>query len=213
MSMLCTLSQVKTALGISTEDTTQDEKLTLMIKGVSSKIEAYIGYSLSRSTYEEEIQSVNSRQLILLDHFPIQEVSEVTVKGKVIDDYKIIPKYSRWGGLYRGNGWVGDFFSRGFTHDIVSGAWEIKVTYDAGYYLPGDTDYTEGSDDSLPYEIVSCCIDSVVLQYNFGSMGAVGLKAHTEGHISDTYSDDASSVDLSESAKNCLSRFLFTGLA
>lgn len=211
---LCTLSQVKTALGIAEEDTTQDAKLSLMIKGVSAKIEGFIGYPLERATYDEEIHAVNNRQLLVLDHFPIQEVESITVNGQAVTDYRLIPSTSKWGGVYRGHGWTGDYYTRGFTHDIVSGAYEILVTYDAGYYLPYDTEhYVEGQTDSLPYDITQACIDCVVLEYNFDSMGAKGLKAHTEGHISDTYADDASTVDLPYSAKACLSKYIKVGLA
>ena len=72
--MLCKLSDVKTILGISQQDTTKDAKLTLMIKGVSAQIENYIGYKLGYGTYTEELHNVNSRQLIQLNHFPLREV-------------------------------------------------------------------------------------------------------------------------------------------
>lgn len=213
MSMLCTLSQVKILLGIKAEDTTQDEKLTLLIKGVSAKIEAFIGYSLEYGTYEEELHSVNNRQLIQLNNCPIQNVSGVTINGDAIDDYKLLPEYSKWGGLYRGVGWSGNFYTRGFTHDIIAGAWDIKVNYTAGYYLPNDKHYTEGGNDSLPYDIVQACLDCVILSYNIDVMGARGLKAHSEGHISDTYSDEANNMGLSESAMNILFKYKRVGLA
>jgi hypothetical protein len=44
-------------------------------------------------------------------------------------------------------------------------------------------------------------------------MGAVGLKAHTEGHISDTFSDSANDTGLSESAKKMLSKYVWYGVA
>ena len=44
-------------------------------------------------------------------------------------------------------------------------------------------------------------------------MGAIGLKGHTEGHITDTYSDSANNVGLSESAKTLLSKYIFYGVA
>ena len=155
--MLCTLTDVKTMLGIT--DTSQDDYLTLLIKQQSALIEGYIGYKLARANYTEEVHSVNDRQLVSLNHFPLQSVSQCTIDGKEISDYKIIPEYARWGRLYRGLGWIGPEYTRGFTHDIFAGEWCIKVSYTAGYYLPNDTGYVLGADNSLPYDITTCCIN------------------------------------------------------
>ena len=209
--MLCTLTDVKTMLGIT--DTSQDDYLTLLIKQQSALIEGYIGYKLARADYTEEVHSVNDRQLLSLNHFPLQSVSQCTIDGKEISDYKILPEYARWGRLYRGLGWVGPEYTRGFTHDIFAGEWCIKVSYTAGYYLPSDTGYVLGADNSLPYDITTCCINCVVEKYNLDKMGAIGLKGHTEGHISDTYSDSANNVGLSASAKLVLDKYVFYGVA
>ena len=209
--MLCTLTDVKTMLGIT--DTSQDDKLNLLIKQQSALIEGYIGYKLARADYTEEVHSENNRQLLSLNHFPLQSVSSVTIGGKEITDYKILPESARWGRLYRGLGWGQKAFVRGFTHDVVAGVWDIKVSYTAGYYLPNDNAYVEGAEDSLPYDISTCCINCVVEKYNIDSMGAIGLKGHTEGHITDTYSDNANNVGLSESAKLLLKKYVYYGVA
>lgn len=211
--MLCTLSDVKTMLNISAEDTSQDDKLNLLIKQYSALIEGYIGYKLARAEYTEEVHCENNRQIFYLNHFPLQSVSSVTVGGKSITDFKILPQYARWGGLYRGLGWGDKAFVRGFTHDIVGGVWDILTTYEAGYYLPDNEEYVEGADDSLPYDISTCCLNLVVEKYNLDAMGAVGLKAHSEGHISDTYSDCAEEIGLTESAKKLLDKYVFYGVA
>lgn len=213
MSMLCTLSQVKTLLGIPQEVTSQDDKLTLLIKSVSSKIEGFIGYSLQRANYTEEVHSVNNRQLLQLNHFPIQSVSSVTVKDEPITDYKLFPEYTKWGRLYRGYGWTGSMYTRGFTHDIVSGFWEVVVSYTAGYYLPNDEGYVEGAEDSLPYEIVALCMETVVIKYNLEQAHAVGIKSHSEGGISESYGDDSCDVGLSASARETLAKYVWYGVA
>lgn len=213
MSMLCTLSQVKTLLGIPQNVTTQDDKLNLLIKSASAKIEGFIGYSLQRANYTEEVHSVNNRQLLQLNHFPLQSVSSVTANGEPITDYKLFPEYTRWGRLYRGYGWTGGMYTRGFTHDIVAGFWEIEVSYTAGYYLPNDTGYVEGAVDSLPYEIVALCAESVVIKYNLEQANAVGIKSHSEGGISESYGDDSCEVGLSASAKEALAKYVWYGVA
>ena len=209
--MLCTIEDVKVFLGIT--DKTQDAKLTLMIKAVSSQVQSYLGYKLAMSDYTEELHSVNNRQLIQLNALPLRSVASVTVNGGEIDDYKIIPEYARWGQLYRGNGWSGAVYTRGFTHDVVAGAWEIKVSYRAGYYLPGDENYTEDGESSLPYDIVSACMQMVALRYQYDAMGAVGLKSHTEGHITDSFGDSASEIGLTDSVKKQLAPYVVYGVA
>lgn len=210
---LCNLSDVKTLLNIEQSDTSYDAKLNLLIEQASAKIEGFLGYKLQRGEYTEELHSVNFRQLLPLNHFPIQSVSSVTVNEEEITDYKIIPNYSRWGNLYRGCGWSGNAYVRGFTHDIVAGAWDIKVSYIAGYYLPSDTGYEQGADDSLPSDIMAVCLDLVVERFSLEEMGAIGLKAHHEGNISDTFSDSSCSAGLSESAKSLLAKYSLYGVA
>lgn len=213
MSMLCKLSDVKILLGINSEETSLDDKLTLFIQQASSYIEGYIGYSLARKEYVDELHSVNTRQLLQLNHFPIQQVFEVKANGVEVTDYKVLPEYARWGSLYRGYGWNGNVFTRGFTHDVVSGAWEIVVNYTAGYYLPNDENYQEGAEGSLPADIVSVCLDLVVMKYNFDKLGAVGIKSHSEGHISESYSDESTAIGLSESAKKLLDKYCYYGVS
>lgn len=192
--MLCTLSILKSYLGITTTDF--DEKLTIMIKMVSSQIENYLGYSLSRKTNVDEVHSVNYDQLLLLDNQPIQSVSEVLMNETEITDYKILPKYSKVGMLYRGNGWTGSYYTRGnMTADPVSGVYEIKVSYVSGYYLPDDENYTEGADDSLPYDIQTACIVACSELFNRNSNKADGIKSYSEGGISTTFVDSGSMAD------------------
>lgn len=210
---LCSLSDVKVMLNISASDTSLDDKLNLLIKQVSAQIESYLGYKLARKDYTEELHAVNCRQLLSLNHFPIQSVTSVTHNGEEVTDYLVIDEYSKWGRLYRKFGWGGQLITQGFEHDVVSGAYDYLVSYTAGYYLPGDTEYVEGADDSLPYDISVACANMVVLKYNYDAQGATGLKAHSEGNISDTYGDGASDIGLSESCKLALRKYCFYGVA
>lgn len=210
---LCSLSDVKVMLNISASDTSLDDKLNLLIKQVSAQIESYLGYKLARKEYTEELHAVNCRQLLSLNHFPIQSVTSVTHNGEEVTDYLVIDEYSKWGRLYRKFGWGGQLITQGFEHDVVSGAYDYLVSYTAGYYLPGDTGYVEGESDSLPYDISCVCCEMVCLKYRLDQQGAAGLKAHSEGNISDTYIDSASDVGLTESAKLALRKYCFYGVA
>ena len=210
---LCSLSDVKVMLNISASDTSLDDKLNLLIKQVSAQIESYLGYKLARKEYTEELHAVNCRQLLSLNHFPIQSVTSVTHNGEEVTDFLMIDEYSKWGRLYRKFGWGGQLITQGFEHDVVSGAYDYLVSYTAGYYLPGDTGYVEGADDSLPYDISVACANMVILKYNYDAQGATGLKAHSEGNISDTYGDGSSDIGLSESCKLALKKYCFYGVA
>lgn len=198
--MLCTLANLKTYLGIT--DTTQDDLLTMLIKQNSAMIENYLGYPLARAE-NTEVQNVNNNQLLLLDKQPIQSVSSVKIGEQEIDDYKLIPKYSSVGILYRGLGWCGEYYTRGMTYDAVSGVYQIEVEYISGYYLPNDEGYTEGASDSLPYDIVSACILACSEAFNVKMNKAEGIKSYSEGGISTTFADGGTMADCGLSAKVC----------
>lgn len=199
--MLCTLETLKTYMGIDSEDF--DEKLTLLIKMVSAQIENYLGYPVARAVNVGEVHSVNNEQLLLLDCQPIQSVENVKIGGVEIDDYKLIPKYSKVGMLYRGIGWCGDYYTRGMTYDVVSGVYEIEIDYTSGWYLPGDEDYTEGSADSLPFDILSACLVACSELWNLKQNNAEGIKSYSEGGISTTFVDGGSMADCGLSDKVC----------
>lgn len=213
--LLCTLADVKTMLGIT--DTTDDDLITMMIKQASSKVQSYIGYKLERATYTDEVHAVNNRQLLILNACPIQSVTSASIYGNEVTDYEITPEYAKMGMLYRGAGWVGNYYVRGMTHDVVSGCRDIKVTYVAGWYLPSDDDYSEGDDASLPYEITTACIQAVVEKYRINALSAEGIKSHSEGGISDSFAvptDTAnSSAGLSVSVLEQLDSYKRTAVA
>ena len=198
--MLCTLADLKTYLGIT--DNVQNDLLTLLIKQNSAMIENYLGYPLARAE-NTELHNVNNNQLLLLDKQPIQSVSSVKIGDQAITDFKVIPKYSSVGILYRGLGWCGEYYTRGMTYDIVSGVYEVEVEYISGYYLPGEQGYTEGASDSLPYDILSACLLACAEAYNVKMNKAEGIKSYSEGGISTTFADSGTMADCGLSAKIC----------
>lgn len=199
--MLCTLADLKTYLGITTNES--DSVLEMLIKQNSAMIENYLNYSLARKVNEAEVHSVNNEQLLLLDNQPIQSVYAVTIGGTAIDDFKVIPKYSSVGMLYRGLGWCGEYYTRGMTYDAVSGVYEIEVSYISGYYLPNDAGYVEGASDSLPYDIMSACIIACAEEWNVKVNNAEGIKSYSEGGQSTTFLDNGTMADSGLSRKVC----------
>lgn len=199
--MLCTLTDLKTYLGITTNES--DSVLEMLIKQNSAMIENYLNYSLARKVNNAEVHSVNNEQLLLLDNQPIQIVSAVTIGGTAIDDFKLIPKYASVGMLYRGLGWCGEYYTRGMTYDVVSGVYEIEVSYISGYYLPNDEGYSEGASDSLPYDIMTACIIACAEEWNVKVNNAEGIKSYSEGGQSTTFLDNGTMADSGLSKKVC----------
>lgn len=199
--MLCTLASLKTYLGITNTD--NDDILTMLIKQNSAMIENYLNYSLARKENDAEVHSVNNEQLLLLDNQPIQSVSAVSIGGMSIDDFKLIPKYANAGMLYRGLGWCGEYYTRGMSYDAFAGVYEIEVSYISGYYLPGDTGYTEGASDSLPYDIMTACIIACAEEWNVKINNAEGIKSYSEGGQSTTFLDNGTMADSGLSRKVC----------
>lgn len=183
---LCTLENVKLLMGIGS--TEEDAKIDLLIKQVSASICAYIGFNPQIREYTE-LQAVNNTQLLQLNHYPIRNVKSVKYNDTEITDYKILPQYARNGQLYRGTGWSGGYYTRGMTYDCVSGEFAYEISYTAGWYLPGDANYIEGEDNSLPFEISVACMEAVTEAYNIASEHAQGIKSRTEGGISTTFGD------------------------
>lgn len=213
--MLCTLGDVKALLNIT--DESKDLQLTLMIKQVSSQIEGFIGYKLERKEYQDEVHSVNFEQLLFLNNRPIQVVDSVKIAGAEITDFELLPQYTIFGALYRGNGWNGGVYTRGMDYDVVSGKNQIKATYTAGYYLPNDEEYSEGADDSLPFEIVNACLTAVSELFLIRSQNLDIVKSHSEGGISTTYGHNDTALmgsnGLSKKVCDMLEDFRAVGVA
>lgn len=211
--MLCTLSDLKTILGIS--DNTKDNLLSLLIRQQTALICAYLGYNPQLKQYIDELQAVNNQQLLQLNNRPIRNVVSVKINGTEITDYKLLPQYSKNGFLYRGDGWCGTWYTRNMTYDPVAGVFDISVTYTAGWYLPSDEGYVEGAEDALPFDIVTACIEAVSERYTVVSSGAQGIKSQSEGGISVTYegNETLSNGGLSKRVTSMLDAYRVIGVA
>lgn len=210
---LCTLTDVKTLLGIT--DTVQDDMLDLLIRQESALICAYLGFNPALNEYTDELQAVNNQQLLALNNRPVRNVSKVMINGEEIADYKVLPQYAKIGYLYRGSGWSGSWYTRGMTYDPVAGAYDISVTYTAGWDLPGDAGYVEGGEGSLPFDIVTACIEAVAERFSVASAGAQGIKSHSEGGISTTFegSESLGGGGLSKRVMGMLEPYKMVGVA
>lgn len=188
MMLLCALADVKTLLDLS--DTSQDAKLTLLIKRVSAQIARELHYNPVRSTYASEPHAINNRQLLILDAQPIQSITSITLDGAAVTDFSREPQYDAMGMVYRAAGWCGNWYTRGIANDPVAGEHSILVSYVGGWYLPGDQGYVEDNLASLPYDIQAAAIHATLEAFNINENGGVGIADHMEGKVKDTFRAD-----------------------
>jgi hypothetical protein len=205
---LCTLADVKAMLDIG--DSSQDAKLNLLIKQASGAIVRHLGYPVARATYTGEKYAINNNQILILNAQPIQSITSITLAGVAVTDYDISPEYANVGFVYRGGGWCGNFFTRGITNDPVAGFRDIVITWIGGWYLPGDVGYVEDAASSLPTDISTAATYAVIEAYRVNMLSAEGIKAHSEGGMSDTFGDN---VGLSTRVRDLLGPFVRTGIA
>jgi hypothetical protein len=187
---LCLLADVKTLLDIASPDTSQDAKLNLLIKRVSSQIRGELHYYPEWTVYSGERHAVNNRQLLQLNSQPIQAISQIIVEGVVITDYYREPENDWVGMVYRPDGWCGNWHVTGLENDPVAGWHSIVVDYTAGWYLPGDENYEEGESGSLPYELYSAAIQATLEAFNILESGGIGMQDHSESKVKDTFRAD-----------------------
>jgi len=185
---LCALADVKTLLDLS--DTSQDAKLTLLIKRVSAQIAGELHYNPAFSVIVGEPHAVNNRQLLQLDTQPIQAIASITLDGVAVTDYSREPQYDAIGQVYRGDGWCGNWYVRGIAYDPVAGFHSILVSYSGGWYLPGDPNYVEDNPASLPYDIYSAAVTATLEAFNILESGGMGMQDHMEGKVRDTFRAD-----------------------
>lgn len=186
MDILTDLDTVKTLLCISLNDSSSDALLNIYIKKTSEFISRYCGRKFGRATLTENIKG-NALQFLPLERYPIREIEELTENGNelVIDqDYFMSNQDAEAGMLFKPNGWAPSVTTRGLVLDPGPGVRNIDVTYTGGYYLPDDSEYIEGDDDSLPSDISYVCAAMVVDAYNKKMNGGNGLKSLTEGGLS-----------------------------
>ncbi len=86
-----TLAEVKAYYNIVTND--NDTQLTAILAWTEGLITAYLGRDLNQTTYEKELYKPRT-ELILLDNYPIDSLTSITLDGevKVLTDFKVIKK-------------------------------------------------------------------------------------------------------------------------
>ena len=183
-SALTTLENAKLICGVS--GTAFDAQLTLLINRVSGAVRGYLDRQLTRSSYVETLPGT-FRQLLLVREWPIVSIASVVVNGYTITSpqyYRLDPQDKASGMVYKEDGWNTVQLVTGMTADVVAASRDIVITYDAGYYLPADALYVEGSATSLPDEIQGVVDEMVMERFVRLKTKSNGLTSYSEGGIS-----------------------------
>lgn len=190
---LTTIEHAKLTAGVFVA--TYDAWFELCINRVSTKILNILGRKLKFGEYSE-VLSGTGRQLLLLAEWPISSVTTLTVDGAaytVDEDYRLDAQDKEMGALYRGYGWSTPVYVQGLAGDVVSASRGIEVTYEAGYYFPGDEEYEEGAADSLPLDLQGLVDEVIAAEFLRMKTETQGLKSYSEGGLSMSWTDAASS--------------------
>lgn len=114
---LCTLADVKTALGITTSGS--DTQLTGLIAAASAQIEAYCGQPIGRRTVTERRGAMETCQKCVLTYAPVVALASVSLEGEAqtLGDYRAALTYG--------------FVAKTDRTDFTPGEWVF--TYTVGY--------------------------------------------------------------------------------
>lgn len=159
---LTTIEQAKKHLGISEQDTTQDETIEFLINAASSLIERYCNRKFGHTRYQELVTGRGSLKLVL-EHFPITELHGLSINHDNVSETVDISTVHilNNGMLYRPNGGFPDYRLSGqFMHpNYDQDVHNIFVDYSAGYVLPKDA--TKDNPRTLPYDLELACLKMI----------------------------------------------------
>lgn len=151
---LTTVDAVQTELDISSDSTF----IGTLIDQASARIEKAADRVFAKETVEEE-RGASGTRYMYLTRFPIVSVDSVEHDGDSVTDYTVFD--TEKGLLYRENGWTNTQLYWNFITDLYTGFRDPdwKITYTAGYVLPGD------SARDLPDDLEMACIQFVKSLY------------------------------------------------
>lgn len=184
---LTTLARAKSYLDIS--GTSKDLILTMLILAASKYIEeTHCKRRFKHQTYTSEVYSGNGTPRLFLKNKPIISGSTVTLQRRTT-----VMNEASWENVDSE-----DYFidNTGAKLEMVAGVFEegiqnYRVTYTAGFYLPSETEYQDGTDDDkdLPYDLELAMLDMVSSMYS--ARTSSGVVKEKVGQVEVTYAENA----------------------
>ena len=162
---LTTLTAVKSELGISLEDTAQDDILIRRINAVSDQIIKYCGRYFHFEQVVEKVAGHAGRN-ILVSRTPIVELVEVKIGDTTIND--AVVGDAKAGVLFRRSSWPWSVAKASpYSADPYPGSerQNIEVTYTGGYVTPYQVEQDATLTRTLPYDLEQLVLDAVAGSY------------------------------------------------
>lgn len=212
---LTTVARAKSFLGIS--GAAKDFVLTMLILAASKYIEStYCRRKFKHQTFTNEVYSGKNGKRLWLKNKPITDGSTVTLQKRSTsnneDDWQTVPSDQYFINREAGNlelirfndAWLG------LGGDFQAGVQNYRVTYTAGYYLPSESEYQDGTDDDkdLPYDLELAVLDLLGAVYN--ARQAAGIESQKVMDVSITYGKE---VDKHPTLKATLDKYKATAYA
>jgi hypothetical protein len=185
---LTTLENVKSYLGISLTDTSDDSFINLLIADVQATVENYCHRHFDVNTYTSEQHNINHK--IFPKETPIKNVTKIirlddNIDNTVPDDngmnnYRIFPSYVEL--LDYKYVTMGDRLKY-----VNSEESYVEITYTAGY-------------DTPPADLSLAATKLVVLEYKDSRENRLGVEQEREGDVQYIYSKKDSEMPLNISS-------------
>jgi len=184
---LTTLARAKSYLDIS--GSTKDLILTMLILAASKYIEeTHCQRRFKHQAYTSEVYNGNGSPRLFLKNKPIVTGSTLTLQHRTTEKNE-----ASWETVD-----AEDYFidNAGAKLEMNSGRFEegiqnYRVTYTAGFYLPSETEYQDGTDDDkdLPYDLELAMLDMVSSMYS--ARTSSGVVKEKVGQVEVTYAENA----------------------
>lgn len=184
---LVTVEMARSMLGLSAEDEVDDDIIVLLINGISSWIERYLGYGLKQSDHDETYEPSGTQKQMLRNR-PVTDVYGVHFNGAEIPKHKYIwndVALGEYGILFKDDGWPWMDYIAGIAYESVARSRNLRVKYQAGYVLPKDA--TADNPSTLPGDILMLFAQMLSSLYTSEFSGAAGLSAYSISDISWTF--------------------------
>jgi hypothetical protein len=150
---LTTVAAVKSVLGRSANG--KDAEITRLIDAATDAIEEWCGRAFARQTYVETVAG-SDHPLLMVTNTPIIGTPTIVCDSSPITDFEV--RDAEAGILYREVGWArGEWAGWNVERWAKPGTEPLQfaVTYEAGYYLPGQ------SDRNLPGQIEQATVETI----------------------------------------------------
>lgn len=154
---MLTLKQVKDYLNI--QHSSEDDFLYSLYQYSLSLIEGYCNRTFKEQEYTEVLQG-NNRAYLKTDVAPINSISELKIKGEVIepDKYKIKNRMVFYENLF-----PSEYEYRNGKLSAYDRKYNVEITYSAGYRYSEWTSIVNETD--VPYELQYVCLEVIRKMY------------------------------------------------